>query len=286
MSNTQDADNMFPRTVVGGVSVSRMLIGTNWFLGYSHTSAAKDKFIVEYQTRKNIADILTVFYERGVDTMMGMPTPILQEAMQDAEQRTGRKGILILTPWFDPLPTAAPDAGPEKAFDTCKTLGATFCLPHMGVTDRVLDRLSGKIRNLEIYTKMIRERGMIPGLSSHMPEAIPFTDNNGYDIETYIQIYNALGFLMQVEVDWVMRMIRDAKKPVMTIKPMAAGRLLPPVGLAYSWATIRDCDMVTVGTTTPDEAKECVDLSLDFLSRRMPDNKLQTTRSKKVLERK
>lgn len=286
MSAKQDSGSMFPRTVVGGVSVSRLLIGTNWFLGYSHTSAAKDKFIRDYQTRKNIADILTVFYERGVDTMMGMPTAILQEAMQDAEQRTGRKGTLILTPWFDPLPTAAPDAGPERAFDQCRELGATFCLPHMGVTDRVLDRLSGTIRNLETYSKMIRERGMIPGLSTHMPEAIPFADNNGYDVETYIQIYNAIGFLMQVEVDWVMRMIRDAKKPVMTIKPLAAGRLLPPVGLAYSWATIRDCDMVTVGTTTPDEAKECVDLSLDFLSRRMPDNKLQTTRSKRILESK
>ena len=286
MKATQDGSNKFPRTVVGGVSVSRMLVGTNWFLGYSHTSAAKDKFIREYQTRKNIADILTVFYERGVDTMMGMPTPILQEAMQDAEQRTGRKGILILTPGFNPLPDAKAEEGPAAAFDACKKLGATFCLPHTGVTDRLIDSLDGTIRNIGTYTKMIRERGMIPGLSTHRPEAIPFTDNNGYDIETYIQIYNALGFLMQIEVDWVMRLIRNAKKPVMTIKPMAAGRLLPPVGLAYSWATIRDCDMVTVGTTTPDEARECVDLSLDFLSRRLPDNELQTTRSKKILETK
>jgi hypothetical protein len=77
--------------------------------------------------------------------------------------------------------------------------------------------------------------------------------------------------------------IKNAKKPVMTIKPMAAGRLLPPVGLAFSWNTIRDQDMVTVGTTTPEEAREVIDLSLDFLSRRMPDNDLQWTRSKKLL---
>jgi hypothetical protein len=77
-----------------------------------------------------------------------------------------------------------------------------------------------------------------------------------------------------------MRIIRNAQKPVMTIKPMAAGRLLPPVGLAFAWNTIRDRDMVTVGTTTPDEAREVIDLSLDFLERRLPDNELQTTRSK------
>jgi hypothetical protein len=132
---------------------------------------------------------------------------------------------------------------------------------------------------------MIRARGMIPGLSTHMPEAVVIADKTCADVETYIQIYNAIGFLMQVEVDWVMRIIRDAKKPVMTIKPMAAGRLLPPVGLAFAWNTIRDQDMVTVGTTTPDEAREVIELSLDFLNRRLPDNVLQKTRSKKSLER-
>ncbi len=50
--------NEFPRTMFGDVSLSRMIIGVNRFLGWSHTSAAKDAFIKSYQTRKNIADIL------------------------------------------------------------------------------------------------------------------------------------------------------------------------------------------------------------------------------------
>jgi hypothetical protein len=41
--------------------------------------------------------------------------------------------------------------------------------------------------------------------------------------------------------------------------------------------------MVTVGTTTPDEAREVIELSLDLLDRRLPDNPLQQTRSKKSL---
>jgi hypothetical protein len=156
-------------------------------------------------------------------------------------------------------------------------------MPHQGVTDRLLDRMYGVVRDIDRYTAMIRERGMIPGLSTHMPEAVVISDKTGIDVETYIQIYNAAGFLMQVEADWVMRIIRNAKKPVMTIKPLAAGKLLPPVGLAFSWNTIRDQDMVTIGTTTPDEAREVIDLSLDFLARRIPDNELQTTRSKATL---
>ena len=162
-------------------------------------------------------------------------------------------------------------------------MGAVFCMPHQGVTDALLDRMHKTIRDLETYTRMIRERGMIPGLSTHMPEAIVYADQMQADVETYIQMYNAAGFLMQVEADWVMRIIANARKPVMTIKPLAAGRLLPPVGLAFVWNTIRDQDMVTIGTTTPDEAREVIDLSLDFLAKRTPDNELQTTRSKQSL---
>jgi hypothetical protein len=275
----------FPRTLVGGVSLPRLIAGTNWFLGYSHTSLAKDKFIKDLQNRERIAEILTVFLESGVDAVMAPASPQLEEAIRDAEQRTGRKMIRILTPWFNPSPEADQDSGPERAFDQCLELGATFCMPHQSVTDALVDRLTGSIREIDRLTPLIRQRGMIPGLSTHMPESVVYADKTGADVETYIQIYNAAGFLMQVEADWVMRIIQEAKKPVMTIKPLAAGRLLPVVGLAFVWNTIRDCDMVTIGTTTPDEARECIDISLDLLNRRIPDNELQKTRSKKSLNK-
>lgn len=276
--------NEFPRTVVGGVSLSRLVIGINWFLGWSHTSVAKDSFIKSYQTRRNIADILTVFLESGVDTIMGLPLSPLTEAIGDAEQRTGRSLIRVWTPTFSLLPGGPPAKEPERVFDEMKAAGATICMPHQAMTDALVDRMHGVIRDIDKYTKMIRERDMIPGLSTHMPETVVIADKTGADVETYIQIYNAAGFLMQVEADWVMRVIHDAKKPVMTIKPLAAGKLLPAVGLAFVWNTIRLCDMVTIGTTTPDEAREVIDLSFDFLEKRIPTNELQTTRSKQYLK--
>jgi len=144
----------------------------------------------------------------------------------------------------------------------------------------MVDRLHEEIRDMDRHSALIRERGMIPGLSTHMPVTVTIADKTGADVETYIQLYNAAGFLMQVEADWVMRIIQNAKKPVMTIKPLAAGRLLPVVGLAFVWSTLRDQDMVTIGTSTPDEAREVIDISMDLLSRRVPDYELQTTRSK------
>jgi hypothetical protein len=136
---------------------------------------------------------------------------------------------------------------------------------------------------MDRYAAWIRERGMIPGLSTHMPEAIVYADEADLDVGTYIQIYNAIGFLMQVEVDWVHRIIWKAKKPVITIKPLAAGRLMPLVGLAYNWATLREKDMVCIGCFTPEEARECIDISLSQLERTGPAVELQVTRSKASL---
>jgi hypothetical protein len=276
--------NEFPRTTVGGVSLPRLLIGSNWLLGYSHTSLAKDKFIKDLQTRERITKILVAFLENGVDAVMAPTSQLLEDAILDAEDQTGRQMIRILTPIVNIAPGGDPNSEPEAMFDLSKKLGATFCMPHQCVTDALVDRRAGVIRDLDKYTKMIRERGMIPGLSTHMPETPVYADRMGADVETYIQIYNAAGFLMQVEADWVQRIIANAKKPVMTIKPLAAGRLLPIVGMAFVWSTIRDQDMVTIGCTTPDEAREIVELSLDLLDHQMPELQLQKTRSKKSLE--
>ncbi|MFH0962812.1 MAG: hypothetical protein V2A58_02245 [Planctomycetota bacterium] len=273
----------FPHTTVGAVSLSRMIVGTNWMLGFSHASVAKDKFIREFQTRPRMAAILSVFLEAGVNAVMSGYWPDLRDTIRDAEDQTGRKMFWIQTPHFNLLPGGPPELDPEPVFDKCAATGATFCMPHQCVTDALLDRRAGVIRDIDRYAAMIRDRGMIPGLSTHMPETIPYADKAGADVETYIQIYNAAGFLMQVEGDWVMSVIRNARKPVMIIKPLAGGRLLPVVGLAFVWSTIRDQDMVAVGVTTPDEARELIQLSLDLLARRIPAGDLQFTRSKQSL---
>jgi hypothetical protein len=264
----------FPRTTVGGVSLSRMIMGTNWILGYSHTSGAADALIA--RTSRNpaaIAAIVGAFLERGVDAMMGLfgGNDVLCDGVKMAEDRAGRGVVRIDTPIIDVTDSAEGRRSAAAVLDRCRAAGSAFCLPHHTSVEQLVDKGRQRIHRLPDYLAMIRERGMIPGLSAHMPELIIYSDANAYDVETYVQLYNCAGFLMQVEVEYIHRVIWNAKKPVMTIKPMAAGRVSPFVGLSFSWATIRPCDLVTVGCFTPEEVVEDVEISLAAIERRRPD---------------
>jgi hypothetical protein len=266
-------NNAFPRTDVGGVSLSRMIIGTNWVLGYSHTSPAADAMIrSQHGERDSIAAILETFLEHGVDTLMGLfrGNPALCDARKLAEDRTGRKLIVIDTPPLNVDDSESARREAEAVIAESAANGATFCFPHHSSTEQLVNKNLQAIPRLPDYLAMIREHGMIPGLSAHMPELITFSDANEYDVETYIQIYNCVGFLMQIEIEYIHRVIWNAKKPVMTIKSMAAGRVSPFVGITFSYATIRPQDMVTVGCFTPQEASEDVEIGLAAIERRAP----------------
>ncbi len=264
----------FPRTMVGGKSVSRMIIGTNWLLGYSHTGAAADDLIRSKNDKaEKIVPLLETYLDAGVDTMMGpfVGQDVLMKAIHMAEDKTGKKIILVDTPIINVDDTKEARKEAAATIAASRKNGATFCFPHHSSNEQLVNKNKQTIERLPDYLKMIRDEGMIPGLSAHMPELILYSDANGYDVETYIQLYNCLGFLMQIEVETVNKIIWEAKKPVMTIKSMAAGRTTPFVGLNFSWATIRPQDMVTVGCMSAKEAEEVIEISMAAFEKRRPN---------------
>ncbi len=276
--------NPFPRTTVGGLSLSRMIIGTNWLLGWSHTSMSADAMIKRrYADVASFKPVLETYMAHGVDTIMApfSASPELVQAIHETEQKLGKGMIIIDTPMLNVNDSAEARREAEAMVRHSSEIGAKFCLIHHAFAEQLVNKNLGQIVRLDDYTKMIRDHGMIPGLSAHMPELIVYSDNNGYDVQTYIQIFNCMGFLMQVEIETVASIIHNAKKPVMTIKPMAAGRTTPYVGLTFSWNAIRPQDMVTVGAFSADEAEEDIEISLAALEHRFPNLEKRSSPSQK-----
>ncbi len=264
----------FPRTEVAGVSLPRLLIGTNWILGYSHTGPAADEMILGRNgVTENCAALLDAYMQYGIDAVMapsfGEEMP-LKQAMRAVEEKYNKPFVQIVTPQINVDDSPAARAEAEKTIAKCASDGAKFCLIHHYSAEQLVNKNRQTMDRLPDYLYMIRAHSMIPGLSAHMPELVLYSDQNGYDVETYIQIYNCLGFMMQIEVEGVNSVIWNAKKPVMSIKSMAAGRCTPFVGLSFSFATLRPCDMVTLGAFTPGEVHEDVEIALATIERRHP----------------
>ena len=264
----------FPTTRIGGLEVSRMIIGTNNIMGGSHRTRARNLHIRSFNNEaKAVAEMIETYLAYGVDTIIGglSDSTFALEGIQLAQEHAGKKVKFIELARFDTSDTNEAREKAKKYFKRCAEVGVDVCMPLHECTDRLMNKGERKINRIEDYLYMIRENGMIPGISGHMSEAVTFADENGYDCETYVQIYNASGFMMQEEVELVHRVIWNAKKPVLTIKPMAAGHLNPFVGLTFAWNTLRDKDMVAVGCMTPEEVHEAVEYSLAAIEHRCPD---------------
>ena len=90
--------NAFPRTTVEGVSLSRMIIGTNWILGWSHRGPAADGQIrARFPDGASAVPLLRTFLDAGVDTIMGplQQESVMQAAVRETMQATGREMIFL-----------------------------------------------------------------------------------------------------------------------------------------------------------------------------------------------
>lgn len=268
----------FPMTRIENLEISRMIAGSNWFRGYSHYSAAKDKWIRQYMTLDRIVEVMCVFARNGINAYLASPDAQTSEALRRVKEETGVTMHLIATPSGETIDDLLP--GIEQSAEQ----GAAFCLPHQHWTDGNLVANEQRIIGIERATKRIRELGMIPGLSTHRPETVVVCDKAGYDVATYIQIYNPIGFLCQVETDWIERVINNTPKPIIVIKPLAAGRVLPPTGLSFVYHSIKPIDTVCIGTLNTFEAEDDIRIARDILqSGAILGRELQYSRSKKAL---
>jgi len=270
----------FPMTTIGGIEVSRVCCGTNPFNGISHFSHARDMHMKEYYSVEHVVEVLEACRQEGINAIVGPAWESNYQMIHEHERQTGYHWVWICTP----SGRTAKDVLPGVKW--CADHGVSICLPHPDYTDSNLLIAENRIVGVEEILTTIRDCGMVPGLSTHRPETIVISDKVGYDVETYILPFNSAGFLCPVETDWTTRVIRDTPKPMVCIKPLAAGRLMPPTGLSFVLNNNKPIDTVAIGFLGAVEAKEDIGIARDIIERRQAEVELTYSRSKAVLAQK
>jgi len=252
----------FPTFEVEDVSIPRVLIGINPFLGYSHFSEAKSNYFK--RMFKDVASISDVIVKATEFDLTGIYTPAdekIAEALELVEQQTGIKMTVVGTTYY-----TFDLAKIEKEVALLKSMGAGICLLHGNAVDDLLNPVERIIASAEKMLELIRDEGLIPGIACHDARAILYSEERGYDTKVYATPVNKIGFWMNHE-GLTLKIIEKIKKPVIALKPFASGRIQPEEGLEFTLST-PGVTAVAIGVANHEEVAQDFKLAKEILSRK------------------
>ncbi len=266
-----------PFTRIGNLEISKIVCGTNPFFGFSHFTRARDMWMREYFTDDRIKAVIRKACQLGINAVVSGTVDRLFHILCDL-RKEGSNLHWICTPGGSTIEEV------ETGIRWSAEHELRICMPHQNFTDAHLAPTENQVIGYDRLAALIRSLGMVPGLSTHRPETIVVMDRAMKDVETYIVPYNILGFLSNVEVEWVRRVIRNSPKPILVIKPLGAARITPEVGLPFVLKSIKERDAVCLGFSSVQEVEEDLEIVRATISGDDSDLPLTTSRSKAIFE--
>lgn len=269
---------MIPKLKLENLELSKMVCGTNQFVAITHRWNPLDMLahVIRFRDSKTVAKFMIFLQqEYGVNCCVSSPRDKVYEAIQITEKETGEDFHWICTP---SRRRSADGIEPDiwKQIDWCVDHNVSVCGPHRSYTDKCINYDSLEIGGtgekyppLGEITEYIRDRDMIPMISTHYIETIEAVEKQGYDIKLIIQPLNQIGFESNTEPEKLIEKINSTDLQILNIKPMAAGRLSPDV-LTWNLENIKDNDFLAVGFGKYKYCVEDAKIIDDFLSNNSP----------------
>ena len=253
-----------PLTDFAGLKISRLICGSNPFLGYSYRSSGHNAWQKRHFTPERIADVLVKCLEVGITGFAGNyeKERVLPRALEEVQRRCGRR------------PTWIAYVGPDReAIKSVVNDGAAACYIHCGAADSCFTYNSGGQPNLEAGDTMdklveavgvIRDHKLPAGMGSHRWRLIQLMQKRGYDVDFFVTTLNYVG--VYCEYAGAVRAINTVGKPVMAIKTLGgSAKVSPEDGLTCAFTALKPGDIIAVGMEHEDAAVENARLAESIL---------------------
>jgi len=247
---------MIPKVALENLKLSRMVIGSNQFNAITHRPNGLEilKHKIIFREANTVAKFMIhLVQEHGCNCMVSSPRDKMYEAIQITQKETGQKLYWICTP-SRRRTVKGLESSLYEQINWCADHEVAVCMPHRDYTDHALDKktlsIGGGNTGFEPYPEVsayIRDKHMIPGLSTHYIESIEAAEKNKYDTPLIIQPLNKIGFESDCAPDLLTKKIQETKIKILSIKPMAAGRIKPQEGLPWVVERIKKDDLIAVG---------------------------------------
>jgi hypothetical protein len=241
---------------IGGLSVSRLIIGGNPFSGFSHRSPDKDLEMKRYFTSTRIKETLKEAESLGIDTHIGRADHHVMRLLMEYWDEGG--GIQ----W---LAQTCPELGdPGRGIRNGIEGGAKACFIHGGQMDYFLAQ--NRMDEVAPAVSIIRETGLAAGLAGHRPSVFEWAEKN-IDVDFYMCCYynptardnhaehitGSTELFNDADRDAMVKTIRNLSRPVIHYKVLASGRKTPEEAFEFTARHLRPQDAVCIGVYPGDD---------------------------------
>jgi hypothetical protein len=257
-----------PKVRFGDHEISRLVIGSNQFYGYSHFNHTLDELMREWNTPERVCQTLRQCEENGINAYQYSHH---ERSLSDIERHRANGGkIQVIGVNFTKTPV-------EEVVSRLRPIA----MYHHGEATDVLFR-QGKMDQVQEYTKRLRQTGVLVGVGTHKSEVVEYVEARGWDVDFYLlcaynrtrtpeEIRKMLGVLplppsevyLESDPPRAYRVARQTQKTCFLFKILAAGRLTgspQAIDAAFTtaFASIKPKDCVVVGMYPryKDEVKE------------------------------
>jgi len=230
-----------PTVRLGTLEVSRLILGSNPFWGYSHKTAQLDEEMRRFHTDERIVQILDEAADCGLTALASPPDDRWRNLWMKYKGNGGR-----LKHWISQC-HGAPEQMLSEIDRSVKAGAAAVFIQGARVEEQFG---KGNFEVLRSWIGHIREAGLPAGAAAHWPEVHPELERRGFATDFYFQcLYNASksNDYSPAEREKAAATVAALNKPVIAYKILGAGRLTPDEGFGYAFQHIRRKDGVCVG---------------------------------------
>ncbi len=259
---------MLPLMKIGEVGITRLIVGSNPFVGKSHFNADTDSAMKEYyRTEEDIFSTLRACEDAGINAFQSRGSLPMMKVIRDYNNNGG--GMKFVATSAKNITTFA-----EELDEMMKYGPSAVCI-HGELTDELY--MAGETDRIPALLDLIRAKNIPCGVCAHFPGALEYVNEKGMKPDFYMaSLYNLNQPDRSNDVDptgerfeesdreRMYRTIRSLGAPTIALKILGAGRhcasqSMVKAAFDEAYASIKPGDGVLVGMYDRDISQPMLD---------------------------
>lgn len=247
------------QVAIGGVHVSRLLLGSNPFSGFSHQGLARDEQMIHHYSAARIKEALHEAERHGITGLVARTDFHVMRLLLEYRDDGGRMK------WFA---QTCPEVGDSEAcVRRAARGGAVACHVHGGVMDHLVAH--GRGAEAKGAIALARSLGLAAGIAGHTTAVFEWAERERLDVDYYMccyynptprtddpeHVHGAVEEYREADRRAMTDLIQGLSRPVIHYKILAAGRNEPAEAFATCASKMRPQDLACVGVFTGDDPR-------------------------------